>query len=209
MAKKTSSRARTTKASKSPRRGGSSKKTGKVSPPAPSPQAQARQDAYHAALALYKSALESLQRRQFDEAATAFQQVIDDYPEERELHERCRLYLQVCERESQPPPELKTVEERVYAATLALNSGSQEDAIAHLEAALKKAPNSDHVQYMLAVARAAAGDTETAASHLLRSIELNPDNRFIARQESSFDVLRDDEAIQDALKTPAARNTGS
>ncbi len=98
----------------------------------------------------------------------------------------------------------------MYAATLALNSGSQQVALEHLEAALKQDPDSDHVQYMLAVARAAEGDAQTAASHLLRSIELNPDNRFLARTESNFDLLREDEKIQQALRTALeSRDAGS
>ena len=208
MAKQTAAgkRSANTKASKSPRRGAKKK----AAEPTPSPQAQARQDAYLAAVKQYEQALEALQRRKFDKAATGFRQVIDDYPEERELHERSRLYLQVCDRQSQPAPVPKTVEERVYAATLALNAGSQDEALEHLEAALKKNPDSDHVQYMLALAQAAGGDAQAAASHLLRSIELNPDNRFLARAESSFDLLREDEAIQEALRSPLeSSDTGS
>ena len=212
MAKQTArKRSANTKASKSTRRSSPKKKgAAKGSEPAQNPQALARQEAYLAAVRLYEQALEALQRRKFDKAAAGFQQVIDDYPEERELHERCRLYLQVCERESQPPPVPETVEERVYAATLALNSGSQQEALGHLEAALQQDPESDHVLYMLAIARAAAGDAQAAASHLLRSIELNPDNRFLAREESSFEVLSEDDAVQDALKSPLdPRDTGS
>lgn len=213
MAKHPPARKRTTNAqtSKAPQRGGAKKKSSaKASEPPVSPQAQARQEAYLAAVRLYEVALESLQRRQFDKAAAGFQKVVDDYPEERELHERCRLYLQVCARELKPPPVPETLEERVYAATLALNSGSQDEALGYLELALEQDPDSDQVQYMLALARAAGGDAKKAVTHLLRAIELNPDNRFLARQESSFDLLREDEVIQAALKPPSAsRDTGS
>ena len=168
--------------------------------------ANARQAAYLAAVRLYEKALEKLQRRQFRRASASFQQVIDKFPEERELHERSRRYLQVCERESRPAPVPKTMEDKVYAATLALNAGSQDEALRYLEAVAKQEPDSDHVHYMLAVARADGGDTKNATSHLLRSIELNPDNRFIARQEQSFELLRENEAIREALKPPPAES---
>lgn len=162
------------------------------------------QDAYLQAVALYERAVNALQRRHFRRAAAQFQRVIDNFPDEPEIHERSRCYLAVCARASLPAATPETVEDRLFAATLALNSGSQDVALRHLKAAAKEQPESDHVQYMLAVARAYAGDAADAAAHLLRAIELNPDNRFLARTEPSFDRIREDDAVREALKTPGA-----
>ena len=169
--------------------------------------AETRRQSYLEAIGLYERALEALQRRDLAVAAARFQQVIDRFPEELELHERCRLYLQVCERQSKPPPAPKTLEERIFAATLALNAGAQDEALQHLEAAMTQDPDSDQVQYMLALARAASGKPSTAVSHLKRAIELNPDNRFLARQEPSFEPLQEDAAFQRAVRTPPAPPT--
>ena len=158
--------------------------------------AEARRKKHLKAVGLYEQALEALQRRELRVAARRFEKVIKDFPEERELHERSRRYLQVCERSTTPAPAPQGLEERVYAATLALNAGSEQEALEHLEAAVSEAPDSEQVQYMLAVARAAAGDETTAVTHLLRAIELNPDNRFLARHEPSFETLQEDEAFK-------------
>ena len=131
--------------------------------------AETRRQSYLEAVGLYERALEALQRRDLTAAAARFQQVIDQFPEERELHERSRLYLQVCARRSTPPPAPETLEEQIFAATLALNAGAQDEALQHLEAAMTQEPDSDQVQYMLAVARAASGEPSTAASHLQRA----------------------------------------
>ena len=154
------------------------------------------------AVALYERALGTLQKRRLSTAAALFRRVIDDFPDERELHERCRRYLEVCARETTPDPTPETLEERVYAATLALNAGAPDKALEHLEAAEAKEPDSDHVQYMLAVAQATAGETKTAVTHLNRAIELNPDNRFLARNEPSFETLRENAAVRQALSSP-------
>ena len=169
--------------------------------------AETRRQSYLEAVGLYERALEALQRRDLTAAAARFQQVIDQFPEERELHERSRLYLQVCERRSKPPPAPETLEEQIFAATLALNAGAQDEALQHLEAAMTQEPDSDQVQYMLAVARAASGEPSTAVSHLQRAIELNPDNRFLARQEPSFEPLQEDAAFQRAVRTPPSPPT--
>ena len=171
-------------------------------PPAARQDAAPGQDAYLQAVAVYQRAVEALQRRHFRTAASQFKRVIEKFPDELEIHERSRRYLAVCERESLPSATPKSLEDRLFAATLALNSGSQGEALRHLKAAAKEQPDSDHVQYMLAVARADAGDAAAAATHLLRAIELNPDNRFLARTEPSFEPLREDAAVQEALKTP-------
>ena len=158
--------------------------------------AQARRKKSLEAIALYEKALKALQRRDLSTASNLFQRVIDDFPEERELHERSRRYLEVCRRGSAPKPTPQTLEERVYAATLALNAGAPDEALRHLEAALSERPDSDDVQYMLAVANAADGEHSAAVTHLQRAIELNPDNRFLARNEPSFEALQDEVSFQ-------------
>ena len=171
--------------------------------PAESEAVKARREKYLAAVRLYEQALEALQRRSFQKAAANFRQLIEEFPEERELHERCQLYLKVCERESEPPAAPpQTLEERVYAATLALNAGARDEALRHLAAAGEQDPASDHVQYMLAVARALGGETDAAVEHLRRAIELNSDNRLLAIQEPDFDPLRSEAVFQNVVAPP-------
>src|SRR5262249_57373528 len=95
----------------------------------------------------------ALQRHGFAGAATPFRIVLERYPEERELLERARLYLRVCEREtSRQPATPKTPTEWVYAATVALNSGDHGGAMDNLQRALGEDPKSDHAHYIMAVA---------------------------------------------------------
>ena len=182
------------------------KKSRRQAKPAESETLKARQDRYVEALRLYERALGALQGRDFRTAGTTFQQVIDQFPEERELHERSRLYLLVCERESQPPPPPpQTLEERIYAATLAINAGSSEEALQYLTAAADQEPGNDHVYYMLAVAHALRADIHTAVKHLRHAIDLNSDNRLLAAQEPDFDPLRSDEWFRTAIAPPRRR----
>ena len=63
----------------------------------------AQRDDYLKAVGLYEQGIETVQRRNFATAAATLRQVIELFPEEHELHERCRLYLKICEREVKPP----------------------------------------------------------------------------------------------------------
>ena len=159
--------------------------------------------AYAKAVALYEKGLKALQRKHYPGAATAFRQVLEQFPEERELHERARLYLNVCERETKPLAKTpKSVDERILAATLALNRRDVDEVLSLLRPTVSSHRKHDHIQYMLALAHALRDDVETAAEHLAQAIALNPSNRLQAKQEPDFDSIRGTQPFLDAIKTP-------
>ena len=154
-------------------------------------------------MAIYEGALEALQRHNYNRALELLQSVLTRFPEERELHERVRLYLSICQRQATPAAAApRSVEERLYASTLAINGGKYDEAIAHLRLVRDEEPNNDHALYMLAVAHAQRGEHAEAVAHLQRSIALNRENRARARRDPDLEPLRDDEAFHSALGAP-------
>jgi len=129
--------------------------------------------------------------------------VLRQYPDEKELHERVRQYLNICQRQTTPrEPSPKTIDERLYAATLAINTGQYDQAIAHLRLVRDEDPDNDHALYMLAVAHAQRDEHAEAVAHLERAIALNPENRALARNDPDLEPLRDDDAFRAALEAP-------
>jgi len=173
-------------------------------PPPPPPPAPVRKPTYHEAVAMYERGLQALQRRDFAAAADALRNVIQRYPDERELLERARLYLKVCERELEPKePTPKTADEWVYAATVALNAGDEASAHRNLQRALGEDARHDHAHYMMAVVSARRSDSAAALEHLRQAVSLNPENRSLARQDPDLEPLRADDAFRSALDTPS------
>jgi tetratricopeptide (TPR) repeat protein len=171
-----------------------------VSADPPAPQ---RRSTYFEAVALYEQGLEALQRHAYKQAADLLESVLRQYPEERELHERVRLYLNICQRQAtQREAAPQTIDERLYAATLAINGGQYDQAIAHLRLVRDDDPDNDHALYMLAVAHAQRGEHAEAVAHLERAIALNPENRALARTDPDLEPLRDDEAFRATLEAP-------
>jgi Tfp pilus assembly protein PilF len=167
----------------------------------------ARKPGFYEAVAIYERGVQALQRHDFQAAAGFFRTVLDRYPDERELLERARLYLRVCERETerqQPVP--KSPAERVYAATVALNSGDHNGAFDHLQRALSEDPDSDHAHYIMAVALGMRQRGDDAIEHLREAIALNPENRSLARQDPDLESLREHPGFRGALDTPPAPN---
>jgi outer membrane protein assembly factor BamD (BamD/ComL family) len=156
--------------------------------------------AYFAAVALYEKGLEALQRHEYERAVSLLESVLEQYPEEKELHERVRLYLSICARQAAPPEAApQTVEERLYAATLAINGGKYDEAISQLRLVRDEDPDNDHALYMLAVAHAQRGEHAESIAHLERAIALNPENRALARRDADLEPIRDDDSFRGAL----------
>jgi tetratricopeptide (TPR) repeat protein len=166
----------------------------------PASAGPARRANYADAVALYEKGMEAMQRHDYNKALEVFETVLTSFPDERELHERVRLYLNVCRRHATPKAAApQTVQERLYASTLALNGGRYDEAISHLRLVRDEDPDNDHALYMLAVAHAQRGEHAESIAHLERAIALNPENRALARRDSDLDPLHDDDAFHNAL----------
>jgi outer membrane protein assembly factor BamD (BamD/ComL family) len=155
-------------------------------------------------VALYEQGLERLQQHDYAGAADRLEAVLTQFPDEKELHERVKLYLNVCRKQAatvQASPQ--TVEERLYASTLAINGGRYDEAISHLRLVRDEDPDNDHALYMLAVAHAQRGELAEAVAHVERAIAMNPENRALARTDPDLDPLRDDESFRTALEAPS------
>ena len=173
--------------------------------PAPLPTRPARRSTYFEAVAVYERGLEALQRHDYRHADDLLESVLRQFPEEKELHERVRLYLKVCRRHATPREQApQTIDERLYAATLAINGGRYDQAIVHLRLVRDEDPDNDHAIYMLAVAHAQRDEHAEAVAHLERAIHLNRENRALARNDPDLEPLRSDEAFRAALDAPPA-----
>jgi len=169
------------------------------------PQAPSPRDL---AVEVFERGFAALQQRKFAAAAQLFRSVLKEYPDEKELQERSRVYLAICERQADAklPHAPLTWEERTNAATVALNRGEFATGIALLGALEREDGNDDLVQYLLAIAHAGLGDSRQALSHLGLAIELNWDNRRRASEDADLDPLRDDPAFVSLLAAaPAPR----
>lgn len=188
-------------------------KAGKVPPAAqpvapPAPPVAPRKPGFYEAVAIYERGVQALQRHDYATGAELFRSVIDKYPEERELVERARVFVRVCEREiaRQAPPPEATARDSVYAATVALNAGDHAGALGHLQRAISADDEDDHAHYIMAAALSLRGRSDEAIRHLQRAIALNPANRSTARQDPDLDSIRQLPGFRMALETgPAQR----
>lgn len=123
--------------------------------------------------------------RNLREARDLFQKAAEG--PERDVANRARLHLAMCDRRlQQATVNLRTSEDYYNYGVALLNTRNVAEARGHLEKALQLAPGADHIHYALAAALALGGDAAGAYENLKRAIDLEPRNRLMARQDSDL-----------------------
>jgi tetratricopeptide (TPR) repeat protein len=156
------------------------------------------------AVRCFEAGIDALQRRHYTVAAEALNTLLARFPAERALLDRARVYLALCERElRRRPTQPTTPEERLTAATAALNNGDEARAEGFVEAVLAEQPEQDLALYLSAAIHARRGRRDDALAQLRQAIALSPDVAAQAALDPDFDFLRDCETFH-ALTAPAA-----
>jgi tetratricopeptide (TPR) repeat protein len=133
----------------------------------------------------FEAAMKLFHARDLKRARELFVQAAEG--PERDVAQRARLHIAMCDRRlEQPPVKLGSAEDYYNYAIALLNTRNFREARAHLERGIEIAPDADHIHYALALARALDGDSSGAFESLKRAIELEPRNRQIARQDADF-----------------------
>jgi tetratricopeptide (TPR) repeat protein len=158
------------------------------------------------AVETFERGFRSLQERKFREAARLLGSIIDSSPDEKELHERARVFLAICERQAVAERDRTphTLEERLNAATVALNRGDFGEALGYLRSVEREDRENDLAFYMMAVALTGLGDGRAAVPCLQQAVALNPENRYLAMQDADLHPLRELPEFASLLEPPPA-----
>src|SRR5262245_6575079 len=147
------------------------------------------------AIDLFEKAVKALGKKEYEKAKDHLESLISSFPEERDVLERARAYLTVCERalEKRPAFRPKTFEDFLYYGVFLHNRGEFQEALKLLQQAAEIHPKNEHVLYCVAASAARAGDTAAAIKALRSAITANPASRAQARADSDFDPIREED----------------
>ncbi|HEY2932643.1 MAG TPA: tetratricopeptide repeat protein [Acidobacteriota bacterium] len=143
-------------------------------------------------LDLYERGIKALYNKDYQQALELFEKLVEDFREEIELTDRARNFIKICQAQGavkrvQAP---KTVEEMFDLGVMEHNSGNYQKAIEHFKAAIEQNPKADYIHYALGASFAQSGDVDRAIHSLQKSIQLNSDNKFLARNDPDFESIR-------------------
>jgi tetratricopeptide (TPR) repeat protein len=145
---------------------------------------------YDSALKNFEIALGHFRKQHYEKAAIFFKKAAASSV--REVAERSRMHLRLCEQKNRQPKAPKTAEDFYLRGVAALNGREAEQAIQYFNQSDKMVPNKEHVQYALAAAHGLQGDLDAALIHLQKAIDLRPANRVQARFDEDFQALAAD-----------------
>lgn len=147
------------------------------------------------ALEIFEKAMKALGKRDYSRAREHFEALIESHPDERDVLERARVYMALCERalDKRPSFRPKSFEEFLNYGVYLHNRGEFEEALKQMQLAADIHPKNEHVLYCMAAAAARSGDTSAAIKALRSAIAANPETRAQARSDSDFDPIREEE----------------
>jgi len=153
----------------------------------------------------YDEAMRIFNQQNYRRAREAFDKVVAG--PSRELAERARVHIAICEQRSQrqAPVHLRTADDYYHYAVSQINLRNYAEARSQLDKARKLAPKADYIYYALASVASLSGEADEAVSFLAQAIKLRPENRYHARNDADFKLLEDDSRFL-ALVSPARGN---
>lgn len=151
-----------------------------------------------AALQQYQSAVQLVQQGKYDKALAALEKLLATAPPE--ITERCRMYIQTCQRQiAKAGLAFGTPEERYDYAVSQLNGGYFEEAGEQFRGIIADYPTADYAYYGLALLDSITGRAQGCLDNLTKAIELNPKNRLQARSDNDFQNMVDDPRFTELL----------
>jgi tetratricopeptide (TPR) repeat protein len=146
----------------------------------------------------YQAAVQLLQQGKYEKALEAFRKLLPTAP--AEIVERCRMYMNTCQRQLERPNlAFLTPEEHYDYAVSQLNTGYYEEAREQFQAIVANHPGADYAFYGLALLGAITGQAQECLTNLARAIEMNPRNRLQARVDNDFQNMVDDPRFTELL----------
>jgi tetratricopeptide (TPR) repeat protein len=146
-----------------------------------------------ASLKQYEAAVRLLYSHEYEKAKGAFEKVIAAFADDKEVVERSKIHLRLCEQKiARKPAAPRTLDEHYNLAIALMNEGKYEESLDHLNKALKSNPKCDYVIYAVAITHCRTGNFDRALASLQTAIGLRPENRFLAQRDSDFEVLKQD-----------------
>lgn len=144
----------------------------------------------------YEKGTTALQKKKFEEAEKHFRALLDGFGDEKELADRARLYLAVCQRRTKVVARAAAEgEDGYYAALLEKNRKNFQAAIDQLKKSPRK--NADgRVPYLMACCYAQLNDGDSALESLERAIAEDEGSRALARRDPDFETLRESPGFQ-------------
>jgi len=158
----------------------------------------------------YETAVKLVYSQEFARAKEALEKIVQSALQDRDVAERARSLLSICEQKlSGSSGSPRSMEDLYNIGVALMNQGRLAEAREQFQKALKSNPRCEYVLYALAATHSRAGNLEDALETLKAAISLKQGKRFLARNDSDFEQLAQDSRFLALVRPdhPAAGNS--
>lgn len=146
----------------------------------------------------YEHAVSLVYKQEYERASSELKNLLEKHPHDRDLLDRVRIYLRVCEARTRRPQRGETAEPYLHALVL-YNEGEYEEALKILDREVGASPRDARLTYLTACAHLAHGERQEGLRLLRESIRIDVNNRYRALNDPDLEEIRTAEDFVDAL----------
>ena len=158
---------------------------------------KAKPDSYEKTLSSYGQAVKAFRRGDCAKAVEYFGALIEKYPTEKELIDRAKIYMKICEdKEKKDPIALKNFDDYYEMGVYHMNKGAYEEAIKLLNKALEKNSDEGKVIYLIGKAHYLMGDKDKFLDNLKSAIHVDKSFKVFAQNDLDIDDIKNDKKFK-------------
>lgn len=168
----------------------------------PEAKEKAKKDVYEKILDAYSQAVKSFRKGDCVKASELFKAFLGKYSTEKELVDRAKMYLSLCEqRQQKKTVSLKTFNDYFDYAMFTHNRGDYEETLDMLEKAKAMKPKEGKVPYLRAITYCLMEDTENCLVNLKEAVQKDKLFAILAQNEPGFEPLWEEKKFKVITKT--------
>ena len=158
---------------------------------------KAKVDSYEKALSAYGQAVKAFRRGDCKKAIEYFDAIIEKYPTEREIVDRVRLYMKICEDKAKKDTiALKDFEDYYEMGVYKLNKGEYEEALKLFQKALEKNSDEGKILYLIGKTHYFMGDADKFLDNLKSAIHVDKTFKVFAQNDLDIENIKDDKKFK-------------
>jgi tetratricopeptide (TPR) repeat protein len=154
-------------------------------------------DSYEKAILSFGDAVKAYRKGDCNKAVEMFEALKEKHASERELVDRARTYIKICQnimkKETFPT---KTFDDLYESGVFLMNLGKYEEALKFFNKAIEKNPDHAKILYFMAAIYQSMGDSDQSLEFLKKSIQKDKYFKILAQNDSDFENLREDKKFK-------------
>jgi tetratricopeptide (TPR) repeat protein len=151
---------------------------------------KAKKDEYQKTMAAYTLAMKDFHKKNYGKASQSILAFLETYSSEKELVDRARIYLKICENQLEKAPEtLKTIDDYYESSIIKINKNEPDEALKLLEEAQKMKPEEGKIFFLMADALCLMEKEDECLENLRKAIQIDESFAILAQNEPDFEPL--------------------